>query len=73
MALKHEQFVLSILPQNFQTGDILCKSRLEELEQEGLSVFQVLAAKFEREGKDREPNQESSVIPKARALARVTS
>ena len=70
MAWKHEQFVL---PRNFQTGDILCKSRSEELEQEGLSMFQVLATKFEREGKDRAPNQESSVIQTARALARVAS
>ena len=64
---------LSVLPRNFQTGDILCKSRSEELEQEGLSMFQVLATKFEREGKDRAPDQESSVIQTARALARLAS
>ena len=64
---------LSVLPQNVQIGDILCKSRSEELQQEGLSMLQVLATKFEREGKDRAPNQESSVIQTARALARVAS
>ena len=71
--LEHERFALSFLPRNFLTGDILCKSRSEELEQEGLSMFQVLATVFEPEGKDREPNQESSIIQKARAIARVAS
>ena len=36
-------------------------------------MFQVLATKFEPEGKDRNPNQESSVIQTARAPARVVS
>jgi len=36
-------------------------------------MFQVLATVFEPEGKDREPNQESSIIQKARAIARVAS
>ena len=71
--LEHERFALSFLPRNFLTGDILCKSCLEALEQEGLSMFQVLATVFEPEGKDREPNQESSIIQKARAIARVAS
>ena len=73
MVWKHEQFALSVLPQNFLTGEIFCKSRLEALEQEGLSMFQVLATVFEPEGQGRAPNQESSVIQKARAIARVAS
>ena len=64
---------LSVLPQNFQTVDILRKSRLEALEQEGLSMFQVPATVSEPEGEDRAPNQESSVIQKARAIAGVAS
>ena len=36
-------------------------------------MFHVLATVFEPEGKDREPNQESSIIQKARAVARVAS
>ena len=71
--LEHERFALSFLPRNFLTGDILCKSCLEALEQEGFSMFHVLATVFEPEGKDREPNQESSIIQKARAIARVAS
>ena len=71
MAWKHEQYALSVLPQNFQTGDILLKSCLETLEQEGLSMFQLLATVFEPEGKDRAPDQEASVIQKARAMVRV--
>ena len=66
MAWKREQFAVSVLPRNFQTGDILRRSRLEALKQEGLSMFQVLATVFEPEGKDRAPNKESSVIQKAR-------
>ena len=73
MAWKHEQFTLPVLPQNFQTGDILHKSLLEALEQEGLSMFQVPAIVFKPEGKDRAPDQESSVIQTARALARLAS
>ena len=66
MAWKREQFAVSVLPRIFQTGDILYRSRLEALKQEGLSMFQVLATVFEPEGKDRAPNKESSVIQKAR-------
>ena len=73
MAWKREQFAVSVLPRNFQTGDILYRSRLEALKQEGLSMFQVLATVFEPEGKDRAPNKESSVIQKARAIVRVAS
>ena len=68
MAWKHEQFALSVLPQNSQTGDILRKSLLEALEQEGLYMFQALATVSEAEGKDRAPNQVSSSIQKARAI-----
>ena len=57
--------------QTFQTGDILHKSCLKALEQEGLSMFHVLATVSEPEGKYRQPNQESSVIQKARAIVRV--
>ena len=47
MVWKHKQFVLSVLSQNIQSGDILHKSHLEALEQESLSIFQVLASVFE--------------------------
>ena len=73
MAWNHEQFAFSVLPRNFQTDDILRRSCLEALKQEGLSMFQVLATVFEPEGKDRAPNKESSVIQKARAIVRVAS
>ena len=70
MAWKHEQFALSVLPQNSQTGDILRKSLLEALEQEGLSRFQVLAKFLKLKEKTE---QESAVIQTARAIARVAS
>ena len=73
MAWNHEQFAFSVLPRNFQTDDILRRSCLEALKQEGLSMFQVLASLFESEGKDRAPNKESSIIQKARAIVRVAS
>ena len=73
MTWKHEQFALSVVPQIFQTGEILHKSHLEALEQEGLSVFQVLAAVFEPEREGRAPGQASSVIQNARAIARAAS
>ena len=69
MTWKHEQFALSVVPQIFQTGEILHKSHLEALEQEGLSMFEALATVFEAEGKDRAPNQKSSV----KAILRVAS
>ena len=45
------------LPQIFHTGDILHKSHLEALEQEGLSMFQVPTTLIEAEGKYRASNQ----------------
>ena len=57
----------------FKLSTSFVNHRLEALEQEGLSMFQVLATVSEPEGEDRAPNQESSVIQKARAIAGVGS
>ena len=51
------QTIYFVLPQIFHTGDILHKSHLEALEQEGLSMFQVPTTLIEAEGKYRASNQ----------------